>query len=113
MVADCLFCKIINGDIPATPLYEDDEVYAFNDISPQAPCHFLVIPKKHLSGPSAVRPENEALIGKLTRIGAELAKEKGYDDFRLVVNNGAGAGQTVFHYHLHILAGRSMTWPPG
>ena len=109
----CLFCRIASGEIPAKKLYEDDEVFAFWDISPQAPIHFLVIPKKHLSGPGAVASEDEALIGKVVRIGAQLARENGAAQCRLVMNNGADAGQTVFHLHLHVLGGRAMSWPPG
>ncbi len=111
---NCLFCKIINGDIPSDKLYEDDDVYAFRDISPQAPTHFLVIPKKHISGPSAVSAEDEILIGKIMRIASDIARQEGIGDaFRAVFNNGAGAGQTVFHIHMHILGGRSLDWPPG
>lgn len=113
MPDNCLFCKIIAGEIPAAKLYEDAEILAFADISPQAPTHFLVIPKKHIAGPSAMSESDEALIGKVMRIGAQIAKEKGISQFRSVINNGAEAGQTVFHFHLHILGGRSMTWPPG
>ncbi|MBU0680692.1 MAG: histidine triad nucleotide-binding protein [Proteobacteria bacterium] len=111
---NCLFCKIINGDIPSDKLYEDDDVFAFRDISPQAPIHFLIIPKKHLRGPAAVGADDEKLIGKMLRIGADLARQEGVGDaFRVVFNNGAGAGQSVFHIHMHILGGRSMNWPPG
>lgn len=111
---NCLFCKIIKGDIPSDKLYEDDDVYAFRDISPQAPVHFLVIPKKHISGPAEVGDEDDKVIGKMMRIGADIARQEGIGDaFRMVFNNGEGAGQTVFHIHMHILGGRSMTWPPG
>ncbi|OKY77058.1 MAG: histidine triad nucleotide-binding protein [Desulfobulbaceae bacterium DB1] len=114
MNENCLFCKIIKGDIPAKKIYEDDEVLAFWDIAPQAPKHFLVIPKKHISGPAAMTEEDEQLIGKVIRVGAAIAGENGIgDDFRVVFNNGAGAGQTVFHIHMHILGGRAMNWPPG
>jgi len=113
MSDNCLFCKIINGQIPAAKLYEDDDILAFADISPQAPTHFLVIPKKHLSGPGAATQADEALIGRLMRVGADLAKGRGVEHFRFVVNNGAEAGQTVFHFHLHVLGGRPMAWPPG
>lgn len=113
MSGPCLFCRIINGEIPADKLYEDDEVLAFWDISPQAPRHFLVIPKKHLSGPGAMESEDEPLIGKVVRIGAELAKTNGAEQCRLVMNNGPEAGQTVFHLHLHVLGGRPLSWPPG
>ena len=113
MVEDCLFCKIIQGDIPSDKLYEDDEVLVFRDIAPTAPVHFLVIPKKHISGPSAVAEEDEQLMGKLIRIGNQIAKKEGIEQFRLVFNNGAEAGQTVFHIHMHVLGGRSLSWPPG
>lgn len=113
MESNCLFCKIINGDIPAQKLYEDEAVLAFWDISPQAPKHFLVIPKRHLSGPAAVTAADQELIGRVVATGARLAEENGVPQFRLVMNNGAEAGQTVFHLHLHVLGGRSMNWPPG
>ena len=113
MTADCLFCKISAGEIPAEKLYEDDEILAFRDIAPQAPIHFLVIPKKHIQDPAHVGVEDEALIGRMMRIGSRVAKENGITDFRLVYNNGVEAGQTVFHVHMHVLGGRSLTWPPG
>ncbi len=113
MTADCLFCKISAGEIPAEKLYEDDEMLAFRDIAPQAPVHFLVIPKKHIQDPANVGAEDEALIGRMMRIGSRVAKENGITDFRLVYNNGVEAGQTVFHIHMHVLGGRSLTWPPG
>jgi histidine triad (HIT) family protein len=113
MSENCLFCKIISGQIPAAKLYEDDEVLAFADISPQAPTHFLVIPKRHLRGPDAITEADQVLIGKVMRVGAEIAKGRGVEGFRFVVNNGAEAGQTVFHFHLHVLGGRPMAWPPG
>jgi len=101
------------GDIPVDKLYEDDEVLAFRDINPVAPLHFLVIPKKHIAGPGSADAADEQLLGRLFRKGAEIAKENGCEDFRFVINNGAEAGQTVFHLHLHVIAGRSLTWPPG
>ena len=114
MSEDCIFCKIIRGDIPAELLYQDDDVLAFSDISPQAPTHMLVIPKKHISAPRDIGESDEALIGKLVRVGTDLAKEQGLSDgFRLVMNNGERAGQTVFHIHMHVLGGRTLTWPPG
>ncbi|MEN8190569.1 MAG: histidine triad nucleotide-binding protein [Thermodesulfobacteriota bacterium] len=114
MDENCLFCKIIGGEIPADVIYEDDEVMAFMDIAPQAPVHFLVIPKKHVPGPAAVGDEDRSLIGRMMQIGGSLAAEKGIgSDFRMVFNNGAKAGQTVFHIHMHILGGREMLWPPG
>ena len=113
MTTDCLFCKIAAGEIPAEKLYEDDDLLAFRDIAPQAPVHFLIIPKKHIQDPAAVGAEDEALIGKMMRVGASVAKENGISDFRLVYNNGIEAGQTVFHIHMHVLGGRALTWPPG
>ncbi|CAK8721627.1 MAG: histidine triad (HIT) family protein [Candidatus Electronema aureum] len=113
MADNCIFCKIIRGEIPAAKLFEDDELLAFRDINPAAPLHFLVIPKKHISGPAAVTTEDEQLIGRMLRIGGEIAKKEGFDDFRVVFNNGAKAGQTVFHIHMHILGGRDLNWPPG
>lgn len=110
---NCLFCKIINGDIPADKLYEDANVLAFWDISPQAPKHFLVIPKKHISGPSDVAAADQELVGKVFTTAAKLAKEQGIPQFRLVINSGEQAGQTVFHLHMHVLGGRAMNWPPG
>lgn len=113
MADNCLFCKIINGDIPSDKLYEDDEVYAFRDISPQAPVHFLVIPKKHINGPADVAAEDEQVIGKLVRAADRIAGKEGIEHYRLVLNNGEGAGQTVFHIHMHVLGGRNLKWPPG
>jgi len=114
MSQDCIFCKIISGDIPAELLYQDEDVLAFSDISPQAPKHFLVIPKKHISKPSEIEEADETLVGRMMRVGTDLAEEQGLTDgFRLVMNNGERAGQTVFHIHLHVLGGRTMTWPPG
>ncbi len=113
MADDCLFCKIVRGEIPADKLHEDDEILVFRDIAPQAPVHFLVIPKKHITGPSDVRAEDETLIGRMMRVGAQVAAKEGIDHFRVVFNNGAQAGQTVFHIHMHILGGRDLGWPPG
>lgn len=113
MSDNCLFCKILRGEIPAEKLYEDDDILAFHDISPQAPLHFLVVPKKHISGPKDVTPGDDQLIGKLIRKGAEIAHQQGIEHFRVLFNNGEQAGQTVFHLHLHVLGGRAMSWPPG
>jgi len=111
---DCLFCKIVAGDIPVEKLYEDEDVIALWDIAPQAPQHFLVIPKEHISGPASVTTGNEQLVGKMIRVAGELAAANNIgDNFRLVMNNGEEAGQTVFHIHLHVLGGRAMQWPPG
>ena len=103
---DCLFCKIIAGDIPSSKVYEDDLCYAFNDIDPQAPTHFLVIPKQHIKSVAAV-------VAHCFEVIAKIAKERGMDSFRVVSNIGEQAGQSVFHLHFHVLSGRDMTWPPG
>ncbi len=114
MTQACIFCKIIAGDIPAKLIYEDDAMLAFHDISPVAPTHILVIPRKHIAGPAALTQADETLMGKMVNLGNDLAAKAGLQDgFRLVMNNGESAGQTVFHLHLHVLGGRVMTWPPG
>ena len=110
---DCLFCKIIKGDIPSNKVYEDDLCYAFYDIDPQAPTHFLVIPKAHIQSCGDVTAEDAALVGHMFQVIAQVTKELGITDFRVVSNCGAQAGQTVPHLHFHVLAGRDMTWPPG
>lgn len=114
-MADCLFCKIISRDIPASIVYEDEHVLAFNDISPQAPTHILVIPKRHISSLLALSQEDDGIVGEMVRRAAAIATERGIaaDGFRTVFNTNAGAGQTVFHIHLHLLGGRAMHWPPG
>ena len=111
----CLFCRIVSGEIPASKVYEDADVLAFNDINPQAPLHVLVIPKRHISTTNDLSPQDDALIGTLVRRAAAIAREKGYADrgYRSVLNCNAEAGQTVFHIHLHLLAGRGLGWPPG
>jgi histidine triad (HIT) family protein len=112
---NCLFCKIINKEIPAKILYENDTVLAFEDVNPQAPVHILVIPKKHIATTLDVTEEDNALIGELLQVANSLAREKGVAEpgFRTVMNCNSDAGQTVFHIHLHLLAGRPMNWPPG
>lgn len=111
---DCLFCKIIAGEIPSKKVYEDDQVYAFYDIDPQAPIHFLVVPKEHIAGPSAVTEQNESVIGHIYSVIAKLAKELHLDKgYRVVANCGEEGGQTVGHLHFHVLAGRMLAWPPG
>lgn len=112
-MSDCLFCKIIAGEIPGEKIYEDDNYYAFNDINPQAPNHFLVIPKKHISQISDTSDADNELIGGMLSVAVKICQEKSLSDYRLVMNNGAGAGQTVFHIHLHVIGGRFMNWPPG
>ena len=109
-----IFGKIISREIPATIVYEDDQCLAFRDISPQAPTHVLLVPKKEIPRLIDAGPEDQALLGHLMLAAAKIARDLGAGEaFRLVVNNGADAGQSVFHLHLHILAGRHMTWPPG
>jgi histidine triad (HIT) family protein len=111
---DCLFCKIAAGKIPSEKVYEDDTVYAFRDIDPKAPVHFLVIPKKHIERLSDVTPENSAVIAHIYEVIALLSKQLGLGSgFRVVSNCGDDAGQTVWHVHFHVLAGRSLAWPPG
>jgi histidine triad (HIT) family protein len=112
---DCLFCKIRDGQIPATILYRDERVLAFKDIGPKAPFHLLVIPLEHVETLGDAAPGHEALLGHLMLTAAKLARDAGHGDkgFRVVMNSGVGAGQTVFHLHLHLLAGRSFGWPPG
>lgn len=113
-MSDCIFCKIVSGEIPANKLYEDDDMLAFFDLHPQAPTHFLVIPKKHIAGPGSIEDQDSGLIGRIVKKAGDLAREQGIGSgFRLVINNGGEAGQTVFHIHLHVLGGRAMTWPPG
>ncbi len=111
---ETIFSKIINREIPAEILYEDDLCIAFNDVNPQAPMHFLIIPKKPIVKISDAEQSDQSLLGHLLLKAREIAAEQGYaDNFRLVTNNGEGAGQTVFHLHIHVLAGRPLCWPPG
>ena len=112
-MSDCLFCKIAAGEIPSTCLYDDDDVYAFRDINPQMPVHFLVIPKQHIKSVAAVDASNSAVVAHCFEVIAKIAKERGMDSFRVVSNIGEQAGQSVFHLHFHVLSGRDMTWPPG
>lgn len=111
----CLFCKIVAGEIPAAKVYEDDDAIAFRDINPQAPVHVLVIPREHISSLADAADTHEATLGRLLLAAARVARQEGLTEsgFRTVVNNGAGAGQSVFHIHLHVLGGRPLTWPPG
>jgi histidine triad (HIT) family protein len=111
--SDCVFCKIVAGEIPSKKVYEDERVFAFEDIAPKAPTHVLVVPKKHIARLADVGPGDESLLGTLAARAAAIAGERGLRDFRLVANNGEGAGQSVFHLHFHLLGGRSMSWPPG
>ncbi len=110
---DCLFCSIVSGEIPSNKVYEDELCYAFYDIAPQAPTHFLVIPKTHIGSVSEITEENCAVVGHMFRVIAQLAKELGLESYRVVSNIGEQAGQSVPHLHFHVLSGRDMTWPPG
>ena len=114
-MTDCIFCKIISGDIPGDIIYQNDDVLAFRDLNPQAPTHVLVIPKKHVSTINDIQPEDAELVGKMFLAAQQIAKDEGIDEsgYRTVMNCNAGAGQTVFHIHLHVLGGRGMSWPPG
>jgi histidine triad (HIT) family protein len=114
MSTDCIFCKIVDGTIPAKRLYEDDETLAFADLNPQAPTHLLVIPKQHITSLADATPEHQRLLGQLLSAAAEVARRQGLDNgYRIVINTGADGGQTVGHLHLHVLGGRHMNWPPG
>ncbi len=112
---DCLFCKIINGEIPSQKVYEDEFVYAFNDISPTAPVHVLIVPKKHISTINDIEDEDCALIGKIYMAAKKIAGELGIaeDGYRVVTNCNKMAGQTVFHIHYHLIGGRELGWPAG
>lgn len=115
LVLNCIFCKIIAGEIPSKKLYEDDKVFAFYDIEPQAPTHFLVIPKEHIKSADAVCAENEAVIGHIFTVIAKVARDVGISEggYRIVSNCGKDAMQSVDHIHFHVLGGRMLAWPPG
>ena len=112
-MSDCLFCKIIAGEIPSNKVYEDDQCLAFYDIDPQAPTHFLVIPKPHIGSVAEVNEGNAAVVAHIFTVIAREANKLGLDSYRVVSNIGEQAGQSVPHLHFHVLAGRDMTWPPG
>ena len=115
MISDCLFCRIAAGEIPSDVVHEDDEVVAFNDINPQAPVHVLIIPRRHISTLNEITTEDDGVVGSLVRRAAIIAAALGHANsgYRTIFNCNAAAGQTVFHIHLHLLAGRPFTWPPG
>lgn len=114
MLIDCLFCKIVRGNIPANRIYEDDLSIGFPDINPQAPTHLLIIPKEHIASQAKAAAEHTPLLGHLMAVAARIARTEGLDDgYRVVVNTGEDGGQTVNHLHLHLLGGRHMNWPPG
>src|SRR5919107_1170121 len=112
---DCLFCKIVAGEIPAKLVHEDERAVAFRDINPQAPTHALVIPRAHISSLAEAGEGDESLLGHLLRVAALVARQEGHAEggYRTVINTGRDAGQTVFHIHVHVLGGRTLTWPPG
>jgi histidine triad (HIT) family protein len=112
---DCLFCRMVAGEIAVTPAYQDDSLMVIDDINPQAPLHVLIIPKVHIASLNDLAPEHDSLVGSMFRRAAAIAKDRGYAKrgFRTVFNTNREAGQSVFHIHLHLLAGRSLGWPPG
>jgi histidine triad (HIT) family protein len=114
-VADCLFCRIVAGEIPATLVYTDDHLVAFRDVNPQAPMHVLIVPRRHIATLNELASGDDALVGEMIRRAAAIAGENGYAQrgYRTVFNCNAEAGQTVFHIHLHVLGGRPFIWPPG
>lgn len=114
-MSDCLFCKILDGDIPADIVYESDTVIAFRDINPQAPTHVLIIPRKHIATINDIDDADQAIVGSLFSAAREIARDEGYAEsgYRTVMNCNEDAGQTVFHIHLHMLGGRPLSWPPG
>ncbi|MEW6079037.1 MAG: histidine triad nucleotide-binding protein [Thermodesulfobacteriota bacterium] len=110
---DCLFCKIADGRIRGDMVYQDDKTVVFKDINPQAPTHLLVVPREHIPMVADMTERQSELVGRLFYVAAEVCRKGGISDYRLVINNGQGVGQTVFHVHLHVLAGRPFHWPPG
>lgn len=115
MTRNCLFCRIVAGEIPAKIVHEDEDTIAFRDIDPKAPTHVLVIPRRHIDSVHALEPEDAELMGRLFIAAKKVAEEEGIAEsgYRLVINNGGHAGQSVDHIHLHVLGGRSLAWPPG
>ena len=112
-MSDCLFCKIAAGEIPSSKVYEDEVCFAFYDIAPQAPSHFLVIPKKHIASVAGIDSENSSVVAHIFEVIAAVTASKGIESYRVVSNIGEQAGQSVPHLHFHVLSGRDMTWPPG
>jgi histidine triad (HIT) family protein len=112
---DCLFCKIINREIPGSIVYEDDRIVAFNDVNPQAPTHVLVVPRRHIESLNELQASDDQIVGEIVRRASAIAKERGISGvgYRTVFNTNRGAGQSVWHIHLHLLGGRPMKWPPG
>ena len=113
-MSDCIFCRIVRGETPAHIVYQDDDVTAFHDLHPQAPTHVLIVPNRHIAGVAQVEPEDEPVLGKIVTVARQLAEEMDIvEGYRLVINNGSLAGQSVFHLHVHLLGGRRLSWPPG
>lgn len=114
-MADCLFCRVVAGEIPAQIVHQDDRLVAFKDINPQAPLHVLIIPRRHIATLNDLAPDDDPLVGAMLRCAAAIARDHGHADrgYRTVFNCQTDAGQSVFHIHLHVLAGRTLTWPPG
>jgi len=111
---DCLFCRIVRGEIPSKKVFEDNETFVFEDLKPQAPTHVLIIPKKHIVDVKEAKPQDAEIIGKLHLVAAQIARDRKIENgYRTVFNVGPGAGQSVFHLHLHLLGGRPLSWPPG
>jgi histidine triad (HIT) family protein len=112
---DCIFCKIAAGEIPSTRVFEDEMCVAFNDLSPQAPTHILIVPREHIDSMDTAAPDHKEILGHLLLSAAEIAREKGFaeDGYRVVINTNSDGGQTVFHLHVHLLAGRPFIFPPG
>ena len=113
-MSDCVFCRIVQGEAPARVVYRDDAVTAFHDLHPRAPVHVLIVPNRHIAGVAQMGPEDEPILGRLLTVARRLAEELGtIQGYRLVINNGPLAGQSVFHLHVHLLGGRRLGWPPG
>lgn len=114
-MSDCIFCKIASGEIPCSKVYEDDTVLCFNDINPEAPCHVLVIPKKHISNLNSITEEDSVILSHIFMVIKKVVKDLGIEEkgYRVVTNCGEDGGQTVQHIHFHVLGGRSLAWPPG
>jgi len=113
-MTDCIFCRIVSGEIPSKKVYEDDFTYAFEDLDPKAPTHILVVPKKHIRGLKEASAEDAEIVGRCHLTAAEIARQRGIENgYRTVLNVGPGAGQSVFHMHVHLLGGRNLHWPPG
>jgi histidine triad (HIT) family protein len=113
-MTDCLFCRIVKGEIAAKKVYEDEHTFAFEDLNPQAPTHVLIVPKKHVRGLKEAQPEDAELLGRLHLAAAEISRQRGIEDgYRTVLNVGPKSGQSVFHMHVHLIGGRDLRWPPG